>query len=216
MQELYNLDTLRINEKLLALVSNNWTIAFLGLYFYVYQLFDNKQLNDMIGYLGLLSISQLLILCMSLFLPRANEATAEGYTRFMPDLLYFFALFSQLVLPVGIIALAIFIFAGVETSEQMHPFLVFISVMEGGIFFSYIVYYYEPFKADYEYWAKLRDTMIQINKRKKHLVEQGFQMTTSDRDPKNKQLRNALEGEEPALTESVDKLLDEQSKSYFE
>ena len=41
-------------------------------------------------------------------------------------------------------------------------------------------------------------------------------MPSSDRNPKNKQLRNALEGEKPALTESVDKLLDEQSKSYFE
>ena len=43
MHELYNLDTLRINERLLALVLNNWTIAYLGLYFYVYTdyLFDN-------------------------------------------------------------------------------------------------------------------------------------------------------------------------------
>ena len=98
----------------------------------------------------------------------------------------------------------------------MYPFLVFIGVVEGCIFYSYIVYNYEPFKRDYEYWAGLCDTMIQINKRKKHLEEQGFEMATSDRDPKNKQLRNALEGEEPALTESVDKLLDEQSKSYFE
>ena len=40
-QELYNLDTLRINEKLLALVLNNWTLGFLGLYFYLYHLFDN-------------------------------------------------------------------------------------------------------------------------------------------------------------------------------
>ena len=41
-------------------------------------------------------------------------------------------------------------------------------------------------------------------------------MASSDRDPKNKQLRNALEGEEMALSASVDEVLDEQSKSYFE
>ena len=215
-QELYNLDTLRINEKLLALVLNNWTLGFLGIYFYFYQLFDNKTLNDTIGYLGLLSISQLLILCMSLFLPKANETTPEWYTKFMPELLYGLALVSQLVFPVVIIALAIFIMAGVEGSDLTYPFLVFICVMESGIFYSYIVYYYEPFKQEYEYWVKQRNIMIQINKRKKHLVEQGFQMPTSDRDPKNRQLRNALEGEDPGFAEKVNKHLEKQSKSYFE
>ena len=33
-------------------------------------------------------------------------------------------------------------------------------------------------------------------------------MSTSDRDPKNKKLRNALEGEDKTLAESVDNLLE--------
>ena len=129
---------------------------------------------------------------MSLFLARANETTPEWYTKFMPELLYGLALVSQLVFPVAIIALAIFTMAGVEGSDLMYPFLVFICVMESGIFYSCIVYYYEPFKQDYEYWKKQRNIMIQINKRKKHIVEQGLPMSTPDRDPKNRELRNAL------------------------
>ena len=162
-------------------------------------------------------MSQLLILCMSLFLPRVNENTPEWYTKFMPDLLYGLALVSQLVFPVIIIALAIYIIAGVEGSDLTYPLLVFICVMESGIFYSCIVYYYEPFTQDYGYWRDQRNIMIQINKRKKHLVEQeGLEMSTSDRDPKNRKLRNALKGEDPTLAESVDNLLEQQSKSYFE
>ena len=33
-------------------------------------------------------------------------------------------------------------------------------------------------------------------------------MSTSDRDPKNKKLRNALKGEDKTLAESVDNLLE--------
>ena len=41
-------------------------------------------------------------------------------------------------------------------------------------------------------------------------------MASSDRDPKNKQLRNALDDEDDFMKTSVDKVLDDQSKSYFE
>jgi hypothetical protein len=39
---------------------------------------------------------------------------------------------------------------------------------------------------------------------------------SSDRDPKNKLLRNPLEGEDDDLKKSVDKYLNEQGMSYFE
>lgn len=56
MYELFDLDTLRINERLLDLVSNNWTVGYIGYYFYLYQLFDNQTLNDLLGYLGMLGL----------------------------------------------------------------------------------------------------------------------------------------------------------------
>ena len=53
MYELFDLDTLRINSRLLDLVQDNWTVGYLGYYFYVYQISENQTLNDFLGYLGM-------------------------------------------------------------------------------------------------------------------------------------------------------------------
>ena len=134
MHELFNLDTLRIHERLLDLVLDNWAVAYLGYYFYLYKLFDNEELNSMLGYLGMLGICQLLALCLSLFLPRANEKTMECYTRWMPDLLYGLAWASQLVAPCATIIFAIIIMTCVDESYNVFPYLVFTCILESGIF----------------------------------------------------------------------------------
>ena len=72
-----------------------------------------------------------------------------------------------------------------------------------------MLYYRKPFRDDYDYWVEQRNALIQIKKRKKHLIDTGFRISSSNRDPKVRELRNALEDEDDGLMGSVDKVLDE-------
>ena len=89
----------------------------------------------------------------------------------MPDLLYFLALVSQLLAPLVSIVLAIVIIITIENSYLVYPYLTFLCVVEAGIFISYLLFYREPFRDDYDYWVEQRKALIQINKRKKQLAD---------------------------------------------
>ena len=59
----------------------------------------------------------------------------------MPKLLYYLGWVSQLIVPGCATALAIIIMTCVEGSHNMYPYLVWVCLMQAGIFGSYLYYY---------------------------------------------------------------------------
>ena len=102
----------------------------------------------------------------------------------MPDLLYYLAIISQLVVPCIVIVVSIIIMITQDESYQVYPYLTFQCVVEAGIFVSYMLYYRKPFRDDYDYWVEQRNALIQIKKRKKQLIDSGYRISSNLREPK--------------------------------
>jgi hypothetical protein len=69
----------------------------------------------------------------------------------MPELIYYLMVISQLILPVVITVCSILVMVTVEDAYLVYPFLIFQSIMQGGIFVTYILSFRLEFREEYDY-----------------------------------------------------------------
>ena len=72
----------------------------------------------------------------------------------MPEVIYYLAIFSQLILPVVIIIGSIYTMIVAKDAYLCYPILTFQCIVQAGIFGTYLLDWHKAFRKEYEDLAK--------------------------------------------------------------